>query len=160
VAPADLADNARDLILTEAPDVDLGGLADLARGRDRTTAHDAVLGNVLLRWLRQDPVAATFWLNENEVAQEVRDQVSLRLVCQCDGLDRPAETAMAWARNISDAKLRFQAMTSAAREMAADDPEAAAAAIRQTPVLSADERQSLLATLSMPPVEPDFPPPD
>ena len=160
IEPEELRDKVRDIILTNAPDVNLCGLADLALGRERSATHDAVLQNVLGRWLREDPVEAASWINGKGVSQEIRDQVSLQLVYQCDGLDRSPETAMAWAEGISAVDQRYQAVGRAARELAAEDPDAAAASIRQSAVLTLDEKDSLLASLSQPPRDNDFPPPD
>lgn len=160
IEPEGLRDKVRDIILTNAADVNLCGLADLALGRERSARHDAVLQNVLGRWLRKDPVEAASWINEKGVWQEIRDQVSLQLVYQCDGLDRSPETAMEWAEGISAVDQRYRAVGRVARELAAEDPDAATASIRQSAVLTLDEKDSLLASLSQPPRENDFPPPD
>lgn len=156
----DQQENARDVILESATAGALPQLADLALSHMRASGRSGVMQNVLSRWTLQDPAEASAWLNANAVPVDIRDEIASHLVFQCDAENRSPETALAWAESISKPASRYQAVAAAAREWSSSHPAQADAAIRNSPILTREEKQSLLSSLSAAPDEPDFPPAD
>lgn len=157
---ADLKADARDVILETGSGAALPQLAELALSHMGSSGRTGALQSVLSRWALQDPAAAAAWLNNNAVPVEIRDEIARHLVFQCDAENRPPETALAWAESISDPAPRYQAVAAAARELTASSPGQADDAIRNSPVLTREEKQSLLTSLSTAPEGPDSPPAD
>lgn len=157
---ADLKADARDVILETGSGAALPQLAELALSHMGSSGRTGALQSVLSRWALQDPAAAAAWLNDNAVPVEIRDEIAGHLVFQCDAENRPPQTALAWAESISDPAPRYQAVAAAARELTASSPGQADDAIRNSPVLTREEKQSLLTSLSTPPEVLDPPPAD
>jgi len=115
----------------------------LPPGEYRSIAFRAALDP----WIQQDPASVANCLPQLTEPAE-RDQVLSLLATRTDTATRTTSQAVTWAEAIANPDLRRTTLTAVVREWFGHDPAAANHYLLTNPTFDAEQRQSLLASLS------------
>jgi hypothetical protein len=115
--------------------------------------RERLLAAAVDRWTLDDPAAVGEWAARHLATVPELDLALTRIVESTDILHRPTATALAWADELSDPRLRLRALRQVVREWAAQDAAAALRFAESTDAVDAGGRRELLAALRVPVAE-------
>ena len=110
------------------------------------TERGALLGQALDRWARQDPAAASAWINNHQTGPELDQGVAA--IATTEGV-KP-ELGVSWADSITDPQLRSQTLNLVLRNWLTIDPAAAKQFFDNTKNLLPDQRKELAEIFDSP----------
>ena len=115
----------------------------LPPGPLRTQAFDQALQN----WVAHDPVAASAWLDKHESDPEL-DSGAAKLATSPFLVANEVETALGWAKSVSDPEQRSIALLDVMQQWAGRDPAAALAYVDKLPEMEPAYRDQLMKSLA------------
>lgn len=129
--------------------IDPEGLTEFVRELPAGTDRTNTLGEALRLWVRNNPKAASAWIDRLAPSPELDAGVTaLATLPQLIAL-RPA-VALSWAESIDNPGQRSNALTAILRQWGAADPAAARRYVEQSADLRPADRTILLASLTAP----------
>ena len=122
---------------------DPGSLATFARDLPAGAARNAALDEALRHWLDHDLSAALAWVET--LPSSLENDLVVARVAEYPGLIGPQpDLAIAWAESVRDPALRSHTLGKVVREWRGADPDAAERYARNSPELTASEREDIL----------------
>ena len=115
----------------------------LPPGPVRTEAFNQALQN----WVANDPVAASAWLDKHESDPEL-DSGAAKLATSPFLIANEVETALGWAKSVSDPEQRSLALLDVMQQWAGRDPAAALAYADKLPEMQPAYREQLMKSLA------------
>lgn len=127
-------------------EADPAGLAQYLSQQPPDTERGQMIGQALENWARLDPVAAANWMNTHAGDLGGDMDKGLQSVATMSGLQ--PDIAVAWAENITDEKLRSEALDDVLRNWVHSDPQAATTYFNTTQNLLPADRQQIAEILT------------
>lgn len=115
-------------------------------------ARQEAFNQALQNWVTHDPVAASVWLDAHEATPEL-DSGAVKLATSPYLVEKNLETALSWAKSVSDPQQRTIALVDVIQQWAQRDPVAARLYAEALPegALQTDYRALLLKDLAAAP---------
>jgi hypothetical protein len=127
-------------------EVDPAGLVNFVMQLPSDTDRDSLLSQSLETWARQDPIAASQWMNNHGPGPDL-DQGEAAIATSDPG---NPQVGIQWAENVADPTLRSETLASVLRNWLAVDPGSAENYFDSTQNLLPNDRQEIadvIATL-------------
>lgn len=129
---------------------DPAAVAEFARQIPDPTARTAALTEALRRWIERDPASAAGWINNIEPSAEF-DESARALAMMPPLLSRHPDVALGWAASMVDPTQRSETLRTVVQSWRQTDAAAARRQINTSPLLSTEDRATLLALLDRTP---------
>jgi hypothetical protein len=118
------------------------GMVDFAQNNLPAGQQDFALSSAIGFWADSDPAAAATWINQNTSGPQTDTGVSE--IALSPQLAQNPEVAITWAESILNPQLRLETLTTLIEKWTAVDRASAENYIRNSPVLTPEDRTQLL----------------
>ena len=142
IADASVRDSALNAIIVGWSPSDPQGMVEYALNHLPAGQQDTALQNAIGFWADSDPTAAATWINQNQPGPQADPGVAE--IALSPQLAQTPELAANWAENISNPDLRLETLTRLIEKWTAVDQAGAENYIKNSPVLTPEDRTQLL----------------